>query len=186
MEEEQDSYLGREFLLWLWFQCETKGGLFDIASVRMVGVAFASMIELCSPDGRGKITVRGELPTRLPEAAVALKAGRWPTMARLIVARDEDTFEVTLQGETFDLSSVKVQSDSVHEGQEPREQNEARVGLLIELTQLIDGLFRSFLRERSRPDFVSTVMQQMRHWVATRRPARRRWRTTRSCRASSG
>jgi hypothetical protein len=169
-DEEQDGFLGREFLLWLWFCCETRGGLFEIPALGKVGVAFDSMIELRSADGRGKITVRGDTPTRLPEAAVALRAGRWPTLARLIVARDEDTFEVTLQGESLDLSSVKILSDAVHEGQDPREQNEARVRLLIDLTELIDGLYKAFLGHRTAASFHREEFVQIRHWIASRRP----------------
>lgn len=165
------SFLGREFLLWLWYCCETEGGLFELPLLGRVGVAFDSAMELRSPDGRGKVIVRGDSPTRLPEAAVALQTGRWPVTARLIVARGDDTFELTLNGDSFDLQSVKVLSDSVHDGQEPREANEERVRLLMDLPRLVDGLYRAFLKRRTASTFLADELVRMRHWARTRRPA---------------
>ena len=169
---EGNEFLGPEFLLWLWYQTETAGGLFELPELGRVGVAFDRVLELQSPDGSGKVTVRGETPTRLPEAGEALCSGRLPSSGRLLLAREDTTYEVTLDALTFDLRSVKVVCDEPEVADDPHAADEERISRLFLLPALLDGLFARFLRVRSATDFATSELRVMQEWVRRRHATR--------------
>jgi hypothetical protein len=168
-------FLGAEFLLWLWYCTETEGGTFDLEEPKgRVGVAFDQLLELRSPEGGGRVTVRGDTPTRLPEAAAALRTGRLPVVARLLIAKDQTTFELTLDGLSFDLRSVKVTTEDPAVLQEG---DPEKARLLFELPAIVDALFKTYLSLRASRNFQAQLLQQMREWVARRRGSSRITRT---------
>jgi len=161
---------GPEFLLWLWFQTETEGGAFDLGDAGRVGVAFDQVLELCSPDGSGKVTVRGDLPTRTHEADSALKAGRLPQLARLVLARDDDTFEVTLDGRTFDLRSVKVPALTALDGAaDAHEADTLRAAALLDLARLLTAVYARYLDERLAAGPLERALPALVEWQKHRR-----------------
>src|SRR5262249_54568777 len=108
-------FLGREFLLWLWHETESGRGTIRIEDAKGglvgIGVAFDEMRGLGGARESGRILVRGDAPTRAPEAGSALLSGRMPLKARLVLSLGEKSFDVTLTAETFDLESVKVTAE---------------------------------------------------------------------------
>ncbi|MEZ0230069.1 MAG: hypothetical protein ACAI25_15710 [Planctomycetota bacterium] len=108
----EQSFLGRDFLTWLWFRCEAEGGEFDLGG-RDGGGQTAVMIEdalaLVSVDEEGSVmTLRKGSPTARPEAANALAAGMTLKKARVFVARGPREWQFTLDGETLDLGGLKT------------------------------------------------------------------------------
>jgi hypothetical protein len=172
---EGPSFLGGEFLLWLWHHAETAGGAHRLGELGEVGVAFDRMLELGGAPEGGRVVLRGELPTRSMEAASSLLAGRMPLKARLILARDEKSFEVTLAAETFDLDAVKVTAPAEEIGDENlKAADEQRAGWLFELQEIVDGLFAAFLEQRLARSFDGELLPAMRRWIVTRSRARAR------------
>ena len=165
------AFLGPEFLLWLWHRTEVEGGEFSLDPWGTVGVAFDRFLELegegdgSAGDFGGKVTVRGELPTRLPEAAAALRSGRVPSVARLLIARGEESFELTLHGTHFDLKSLKVVASE--EGGLPEDATD-RARLLLSVPRCLDALYAAFLEERLSPTFRRSVLPRWREWIANR------------------
>jgi hypothetical protein len=133
------------------------------------------MLELGGAKEGGKVTVRGDLPTRATEAASALLAGKMPLKARLVLARGEKSFEVTLAGATFDLDAVKVtaEAEEIHDDN-LRAADEQRAGWLFELQELLDALFASFLEQRLAKSFDAELLPSMRRWIVARARARTR------------
>lgn len=169
------AFLGGEFLLWLWYWCETEGGKFELPELGEVGVAFDSLLELGGAEEGGKVIVRGDAPTRSTEAASALLAGRLPLRARLALARGEKTFEVTLSAAALDLEAVKVAAEAEEITDENlRAGDEQRAGWLFELCDLVDGLFAAFLALRVTPRFEEKVVPAMRDWIVARARPRAR------------
>jgi hypothetical protein len=172
---ESPAFLGAEFLLWLWHQCETAGGRFELDRLGDVGVAFDALLELGGAEGGGRVTVRGETPTRAAEAGSALLAGKLPQKARLVLARGERNFHVTLNATTFDLESVKVEAEAEEITDENlRAGDEQRAGWLFELCDLVDSLFSAFLELRLSDDFDGEVLPALRDWIVARTRARAR------------
>ena len=74
MEKVRETgFLGREFLLWLWFRSETGEGLFDLGELGHVELWIDGkvVLEAESDEGVEKITCAGE-NARLKEARFAL------------------------------------------------------------------------------------------------------------------
>jgi hypothetical protein len=181
--EESASFLGREFLLWLWHGVESAGGKFELPELDEVGVAFDTLLELggATSEGGGRITLRGDAPTRTNEAASALLAGRLPIAARVVVSREERSFDVTLAADTLDLANVKVTAESEDVADENlRAHDEQRARWLFELAAIVDGLFARFLELRLSRGFERDVVPAMRDWVVSR--ARPRSRTASAAR----
>jgi len=144
-------HIGSEFLLWLWFQAETRGGVFQLEGLGQVGGAFDALLEMTAPTGGSKVTVRGDHPTRQPEAEAALRTGRVPVRARLLLARDEATFELTLDAATFDVGALKLTAESADAPAPGEEQSQERAALMFELPAMVDALFALFLQRRTEP-----------------------------------
>ncbi len=165
------AFLGRELLLWLWFRCETVGGAFALPELGEVGVAFDQLLELgaAQEEGEGKVSLRSDAPTLSPEAASALQGGKLPTRARLLLARGEKTFEVTLAADSLDLEGVKVSAESEAISDENlRAGDEQRAGWLFELCSLVDALFAGFLKLRLDRGFEQELLPSIRNWIASR------------------
>jgi len=169
------AFLGREFLLWLWHGCETSGGRHELPEIGEVGVAFDRLLELGGIDEGGRVSVRGDAPTRAPEAASALLGGRLPLRARLVLARGTRSFETTLSADALDLEAVGVSADAEAISDENlRAGDEQRAGWLFELAAIVDALFADFLRRRLAAGFEAALLPAMRRWIVARsRPAAR-------------
>ena len=73
----------------------------------------------CAWERTGKQTLRGENPTRLPEAADALATGKWVRKAGLILADAEHQWELTLQGDTMTVGAAALPEDAAGEASTP-------------------------------------------------------------------
>jgi hypothetical protein len=159
-------YLGNEFLMWLWWKTETGGGGVETESGE-VFVALDKALDMdCAWERTGKQTLRGDTPTRLPEAADALATGKWLRKAGLIVADAERQWELMLQGDAMSVGSAAMpEADGA---QTQREVIEARVGMVIELSENLDRLYEAFLARRASGPW-SSDRDAIRKWIKDRR-----------------
>jgi len=169
---ERDNYdfLGNEFLLWLWWRWETQGETIQLPDGSDVTGMFARTLALECPRGEsGKGTIAAEDPTYLPEAAQAIRSGKLPRKAGLILVRHGEQYELTLQAETFVVSGAKIQVDEAAEG---RGILEDRIESLRGLKATLGLLFQAFCERRIGKGW-SGDLEQMRGWLKTRPRARR-------------
>lgn len=121
------------------------------------------------------MTVRGDTPTRAAEAGSALLAGKLPQKARLVLARGDRNYHVTLSAASLDLEAIKIEAEAEEITDENlRAGDEQRAGWLFELCDLVDGLFAAFLELRLSADFDAEVLPGMRDWIVARVRARAR------------
>ena len=75
----KSEFLGREFLLWLWFKSETHEGRFDLGETGQVElwIDHRVVLQTAREDGVEKVVCSGENP-HLREARFALKQGKAP------------------------------------------------------------------------------------------------------------
>lgn len=161
------AFLGEEFLTWLWFRCETRRGLFRMPDGTEVGVAIEDYLCLGgSSEHETENTLRNGLPTRAPEARAALLSGKRLARARLTFAEHDEQWSFVLHGATLDLASVRCpdvdHSDYVDD---PAGEDCERISKFTRLTELVDGVYRQFLRERLREDYRSQTLDEMRRWA---------------------
>jgi len=163
-------YLGNEFLLWLWWHGEHAQDRSAIPTESMgeVFVALDKALDMdCAWDLTGKQTLRGENPTRLPEAADALLTGKWPRKVGMILANDEHQWELTLQGDQFIVSGAVLPEIESGDAATPRELIERRLELVTALSSTLDALFIAFLTRRASGPWAND-RDAMKAWIKQR------------------
>ena len=141
-------FLGNEFLLWLWHESELRRGVIQTEAAGEVAVLLDRSLELdCAYGQSGKDSLRADGPTRMPEARDALRSGKLPRRAGLVLESGGKQFQLTLNCETLGCAGVKL--PDVEEAEDARVVFEERIAMLRDLSQTIDSLFHAFLRTRA-------------------------------------
>jgi hypothetical protein len=155
-------FLGNEFLLWLWWRWETQSDTITLPDDSELTGMLARTLSLQCPRGEsGKETITAEAPARLPEAVQAIRSGKLPRKAGLILVRCGEQYELVLQAETFSVSGARIQTE---ETTEERGVLEDRIERLRGLNETIDLLFGAFCARRIGKSW-SGELDQMRHWL---------------------
>lgn len=155
-------YLGREFLTWLWFQCEVEGGGFELPSGEFDFVVEDNLAFVGHDEEDSATAVKGNNPSIRPEAASALAAGMTIRRAKLLIAKGELEWSLTLDGETLDLRSVKGPPP---EADDPLEQLTERLKRADQIRIAIEELFSRFVELRLSSDWDSLETRRMRDWI---------------------
>lgn len=177
---EPKDFLGNEFLVWLWHAAESQGG-FELPDRTDVAVLFDRTLDLeCVYGATGRDVLRGDGPTRMPEAREALRSGKVPRRAGLVVDVRGDTFALTLAAEPLAVGSARLPEPNERAGGEdgsptdspagflpdhPREAFERRLEHLSTLFQTLDAAFKQFLQLRSSSAWEGWV-SHCRRWVS--------------------
>jgi len=157
---------GREFLTWLWFKSEERGGSVMIPGTGDVEVIFLQRIVLESGEGEYAETVacRG-LHADLEEGKSALRKGKKVTEARIQLGAGDDRFEFTFKGDTFSFQSLRLPTPT-----DPDEED--RDGKILERIYLAEGamktmerLFALFLEKRLSPQWKTEEEALMKKWL---------------------
>lgn len=161
-------YLGNEFLLWLWWHGERDRETPTISteSAGDVFVALDKALDMdCAWDLTGKQTLRGENPTKLPEAGDALLTGKWPRKVGMILADAEHQWELTLQGDQFVVSGAAL--PEIEDVQHARELLERRLDLIVAMSDTLNALFSAFLNRRASGPW-TTDRDAIKSWIKDR------------------
>jgi hypothetical protein len=160
---EPKDFLGNEFLLWLWHEAEAKSGAVMTEDAGEVSILIDRSLDLdCAYGSTGKDTLRGTAPARFPEARDALRTGKLPRKAGMIIDAHNQQFAFSLNAETFGLGGTKL--PEVEEAQTPRVLFEERIGLLRDLSRTMDALFETFLKVRASSAWDSQT-GALRRWI---------------------
>ncbi len=161
---EQKSFLGPEFLTWLWYRAETSSDAsIDLGDGRTCFVEFDRDLILTSEAGEATAsTLRGDAPSLAPEAAAALCAGKKVKRARLRLGVGEATYELALDAEGFDWRGLKIDvptSLPLHEALP------LRLNALEEFHTVFTALFDNYLDLRLDTDVWKAEEKAMRAWA---------------------
>lgn len=163
-------FLGQEFLAWLWYKSEERGGAVEIPGTGDVLVVFEKhmLLEFGEGDASEKVICRG-LQTELKEAKAGLLMGKKPEQARIRLTRGDYEFNVTLTAATLEFRNVRLPKTvaGADEGDDLESMEGRileRISLLEELSSLVNDLFRMFISARAS-DGWSDELQKIRQWV---------------------
>ena len=155
-------FWGNEFLLWLWHTLQIDGDTIPLADGTEATVMINKTLTLDCPRGEtGRDQLTNEGPTKLPEAFRALQAGKLPRKAGLIVVRQGEQYELTIQAETLAVSGAnlpKIEGGSHHDIQI------ARIDSLRHLVETLDLLYDAYGRRRTGPNW-SSEFGRIRSWL---------------------
>ncbi|MCF8075741.1 MAG: hypothetical protein K9K63_11960 [Desulfotignum sp.] len=164
------SFLGNEFLTWLWFMVETGQDITQaIESRDPVSLDIGNSLVLENSLGdkaREKITIKGD-QAGLEEGTTALKKGAKVTEINLICKLGpEEEYHFTLKGDSFNITGLKTPAAA---GDGSDDEIEGRIIekalLLFRITQVIDTLFFTFLKQRTDDDWKHKGFDPMRTWI---------------------
>ena len=156
-------FLGNEFLLWLWYTLSEHNDTIALPDKTDASVVIVKQLTLeCPWAENGKEVITSDGPTRLPESRRAIQSGKLPRKCGLIVSRQDQQYEFSLQAETFNLSAGLL--PKIETNGNPRAYFEERVEQLRHLTETIDLLFRVFLSLRVSSDWPDTLAK-MQTWL---------------------
>ncbi len=102
-------FVGRELLLWLWFESE----VFEATLATKAHGSFGLWLEgrLVLDAGRESTVIRGSSPGRHREAKEALLRGKLPSRAGLHLSYGDHEVTVTLRGEELAFSGLVLPRD---------------------------------------------------------------------------
>lgn len=161
---EPKEFVGNEFLTWLWHEAETLGGIIPLSDQTDATVFFDRSLDLdCAYGQTGKDALRGDGPTRMPEARDGLRSGKLPRKAGMILDTAGVQFAFNFQAEGFAFNSLKlpeVEADTA------RELIEERIDHLVTICKAMDDLYYKFLKLRCSTAWAGRTTD-VRKWIAT-------------------
>ncbi len=166
----EKKFLGQEFLTWLWFKSEERGGVVELPGSGDIVVVFEKhmLLEFGEGEAFEKIVCQG-LQAELNEARTGLRMGKKLEQARIHLAQGDYEWHLTLKGSLFEYRSVKSPK-TMSAGDESDDPQAAegrileRVGLLETVSRIIDELFRLFLQIRIGTQWPAEV-DKLKNWI---------------------
>ncbi|MGB3225018.1 MAG: hypothetical protein WBB23_19635 [Desulforhopalus sp.] len=165
-------FLGQEFLTWLWWKSEERGGSVELPGQGDITVVFEKHMLLESGEGESteKIVCTG-LQTELQEARTGLQMGKKLEQARIVIGHNDYEYSLTLAAALMEFRNVRLPKTETTENDKSDNPEEVegmileRIYLFEELIKLLNALFRMFLNVRLS-DVWREELQKIRHWVA--------------------
>lgn len=166
-DAQMESAPGRDFLTWLWFAGETRGGTLAVPGVGEVALLVEGPL-LFLREGRGahQTLLRLGEPTGSAEAKTCLLGGKKLKQARLTFARGDEQWQVTFDADEFLCRGVRLPERREAVG--PVARFEARMVALDELQQILLAAYDQFVDERQDAATWKRTRAAMRQWVRDR------------------
>ncbi len=158
---------GREFLTWLWFKSEERGGGIMIPEIGGdIEVVFLRKIVLESGEGEYSETVacRG-LHADLEEGKSALRKGKKVTEARIQLGTGNEQFEFTFKADAFSFQSLKLPIPTDTDEEDRDGKLLERIYLTEVIVKTMENLFSLFLSKRLSPAWESEELPLMKRWL---------------------
>lgn len=142
------SFLGNEFMLWLWYWLDVQSDTLTLGDKSEATVMIARSLTLECPRGQtGADAFSHEGPARLPEARRAIQSGKLPRKCGLTVVRHDQQYEFTLHAETLAVGAAKLPAPP-EDVTDARAKLDARVDAVRSLVETLDQLYSCFLSRR--------------------------------------
>ena len=160
-------FLGTEWLTWLWYTSHVEAPEIVPPEGEPVTVLFEKALHLeCAFKITGTTAITADGPTRLPEAPVALAAGKQPIRAGLQIATHGDAFSFKVRGDVMHFNTVQLPPPQ--DANSRRAVFEDRIDKLRDLNDAAERMYAAFLRRRLSGKWPQTL-SAMRNWIAAGR-----------------
>ncbi len=163
-------FVGQEFLTWLWYKSEERGGAINIEGAGDIQVVFEKhmLLEYGEGESHEKMICQG-LHSELQEARTGLLMGKKLEQARIHLARGDYEWNFSLKGSLMEFRNVKPPKTmaSSEEGEDEAAWEGRvldKIGLNEEVVRTIDELFRMFLKVRVSAHW-QDELTKIRAWV---------------------
>lgn len=191
---EKRRFVGRELLLWLWFESELFEGTLSTRDHGSFGLWIEKKLVLSAEEESTRVVAA--MPGLGRQAKEALLRGQLPELAGVRIAWKDDETSLALSGESFAVRSMKLQTELGADGEGPAlgdlvdelagkkrgkpkkkaardgeddEQDDTafyeRMTMTREIEELLAALFREFLELRLGGRWQGVVVPAMQRWA---------------------
>lgn len=160
-------FLGREFLTWLWFKSEERGGAVRVPNLGDLQMVFVRRLALESGDGEySESVVCQGLHTDLKEGKAAIRLGKKIKEARIQLTKDTDKWEFTLKADAFQFQSLRLpEGTNEMDKDDPVGHLLERIFLVETAAKIMDQVFSLFLSRRISPQWTGEEIPKIRKWL---------------------
>ncbi len=163
-------FLGQEFLTWLWWKSEERGGVVALPGEGDIVVVFEKhmLLEYGEGDSNESLICRG-LQTELQEARTGLVMGKKLEQARIQLVYNDYEWNFTMAAALMEFRNVKLPKtggdSAASDNPEEREGMVLeRIFLFEELVRVVLELFRVFVQLRVGDEWRNELVK-VREWV---------------------
>ncbi|MCD6305575.1 MAG: hypothetical protein J7M32_04720 [Deltaproteobacteria bacterium] len=160
------AFLGREFLLWLWFMSETGKGIFDLGEKGKAEIWLDGKITLQSETDRGveTVTCTGEDLT-MKEARFALAEKKDIREATVKLALGDNEWSFVLDSVWMNFRSFKTPRVMNDAKEDPDGLFYEKAFLIEEAVSAVDQIYSAFLKRRLSPEWQSQDRAAVGRWI---------------------
>jgi len=164
-DEEVAPAIGLDFLTWLWFFSEVRGGRFQIGQGEFSMMIEGPLLFVMEGGGAHEVRLRRGEPLLSAEAKAALLSGKKLRRARLVLAQDSNQWTVELDGQNFIFRGAKLPKGEALDADSAFQNRMLQVHAMV---QAVLGLYDIFLDERLTPEKWAATLREIRVWVTAR------------------
>ena len=158
---------GLDFLTWLLFVAEARGGMMKIDGVGDIAVMVEGPITfVIEGSGAHEAVLRRGEPLLSAEAKTALLGGKKLRRAKVTLARGDQSWTCTLDAVTLAIRGLKLPEG---EKLDPVSKFQERMSLLDHFMQALFGLFDRFVGERTDAKRWPAAQREIHQWVSGRK-----------------
>ncbi|MFK7991228.1 MAG: hypothetical protein AB8I08_34750 [Sandaracinaceae bacterium] len=159
---EGTRFLGREFLVWLWYESERLEGVLEVDAAHSVELWLEEQLTLVYEGlERAESQLKAGMPSATPEAKEALRQGKMPTKAKMRITRGPQTWGFLFQADTLSVAGVSVPALIT---EDTDERFYERIQLIEELESMLGGLYGRFVRLRTSAQW-DEAADAIRAWI---------------------
>lgn len=153
---EQNRFLGREFLLWMWFESE----LFEtnLAPSGQPSIALWLEARITLAQEKDESVLKTAAPGAAAEAREALRQGKLPREARLRLTAGDREYGWHFKADTLSLRALAIPAELDAKKDEAHEVLYERMRLVEDLEATLEALYRDFLSLRLSEAWAATVL----------------------------
>jgi hypothetical protein len=159
-------FIGREFLVWLWFKSDIQEGRFSLGEAGDAELWFDGRIVLQSDDDDGteKVICLGE-NSHLREARFALTKYKTITEAMLKLIIGDNQWSFILDSTWMNFKSFKTPKVMQDTEEDPEGLFYEKLYLIDQALSAIDFIYSSFIKIRLSPGWATIELPALLNWI---------------------
>ena len=166
-DSAMDETPGLDFLTWLWFASEARGGLFNTKQGRIAVALEGPLLFTRTGEGAHEMALRHGLPTISAEAKTALLSGKKLERAKLLLGfGSEENWSCAFDTDAFVFRGLKLPESK--EILDAASTFQDRIQKLGQFRELLLELFAQFAAERGDPRRWAATQKEIHRWVTDR------------------
>jgi len=168
-DEAVELHPGREFLTWLLFSFDARGGQIETEKAGRIALLMEGPLSFYHEGGGAyEIILKEGEPIGSPEAGTCLMSGKQLRKAKLTLAREGEPWEFRIDGDEFVFRSVKL--PEIDRDLDSASRFAERIIRIDQLRDIFFALYDQFMDMRCTPEKWRKEKRAMQEWVAKRAP----------------